>query len=328
MNANSLKSARATLVLLACGAALPALANDSTAQLGAGGLELVRNDVIRLLSEDLYVSADEVRVRYRFENTSSSPARYLVAFPLPAIDARVPEEMNIVLPNSGSENFVNFEVTVDGAPVPVALYERASAFGIDYSDTLRSLGLSLNPIADGAWEAVEAQSPSTIVELNRIGLVIDDPYATMGAWRYEAIFHWDQTFPAGREITVEHRYQPVVGYGFFGEWALEDPFYIEHYCMDEPFIRAVRTRLQAIANTPFPYLQEVRLDYILTTANNWAAPIGEFKLTVDKGSTDALVSFCGSGVTKTAPTQFQVTAQDFVAERELEVLIVRPQPQN
>lgn len=328
MTTRSLARTGALVVLAAGTLPLPALANDSTAQLGAGGIELIRNDVIRLLSEDLYVSADEIRVRYEFENSGGKPARYLVAFPLPTIDARVPEEMNIVLPNPASENFVNFEVTADGQPVPVELYERASAFGIDYTDTISALGLSLNPIADHAFEALEAQSPSTIAELNRLGLVIDDPYATMPAWRYEAIFHWEQTFPAGRPLTVEHKYQPVVGYGFFGEWALEDPFYIEHYCMDEAFIRAVRTRLQAIANSPNPYLQEERIEYIVTTANNWAAPIGRFTLTVDKGSTDALVSFCGEGVSKTAPTQFQLTAADYVAERELEVLIVRPLPQN
>lgn len=328
MASRSIAKAGVLLTLAASAAPLPALANDSTAELGAGGIELIRNDVIRLLSEELYVSIDEIRVRYEFENTGGKPARYLVAFPLPAIDARVPEEMNIVLPNPASENFVNFAVTADGQPVAVELYERASAFGIDYTDTIGALGLSLNPIADGAYEAVEAQSPSTIAELNRLGLVIDDPYATMPAWRYEAIFHWEQIFPAGRPLVVEHQYQPVVGYGFFGEWALEDPYYIEHYCMDEPFIRAVRTRLQAIANTPTPYLEEARIEYIVTTANNWAAPIGEFTLTVDKGSTDALVSFCGTGIVKTAPTQFQVTAQDYFAEQELEVLIVRPARQN
>jgi len=328
MASKSLLTGRVLFALGAGVSTVPALANDSTAQLGAGGLELIRNEVIRLLSEDLYVSADEVRVRYRFENISKAAARYLIAFPLPALDAKVPEEMNIVLPNSASENFVNFAVTVDGAPVPVELYERATAFGIDHSDTLRALGLSLNPIADGAWEAVEAQSPSTIAELNRLGLVIDDPYATMPAWRYEAIFHWDQTFPAGREITVEHRYQPVTGYSLFGEWALEDPYYIEHYCMDEPFIRAARNRLQAIAGSPNPYLEEVRLEYILTTANNWATPIGEFRLVVDKGSTEALVSFCGSGITRIGPTQFEITAENYYAGEELEVLIIRPSRQN
>jgi hypothetical protein len=69
-------------------------------------------------------------------------------------------------------------------------------------------------------------------------------------------------------------------------------------------------------------LNERRIEYILTTANNWAAPIGEFTLTVDKGAPNALVSFCGEGVTRTSPTTFVDTETNFYAERELEVLII------
>jgi hypothetical protein len=73
-----------------------------------------------------------------------------------------------------------------------------------------------------------------------------------------------------------------------------------------------------------PYWDEQRISYILTTANNWAAPIKQFHLTVDKGDPDALVSFCGTNVRKTGATTFEMTATDFVPERELEVLIVKP----
>ena len=58
----------------------------STAQLGAGGLELVRNDTIEVLSEDLYVSANEVRVTYHFRNRTDAPVTYPRR--LPAADDR------------------------------------------------------------------------------------------------------------------------------------------------------------------------------------------------------------------------------------------------
>ena len=61
-----------------------ALANDSTASLDAGGLNLTFNPDIRMESEDLYLSRDEVRVVYRFRNESDHVAT-LVAFPLPAM---------------------------------------------------------------------------------------------------------------------------------------------------------------------------------------------------------------------------------------------------
>ncbi len=79
--------------------ASPVLANDSTAELGAGGINLVRNEAVDLLSEDLFVSTDQVKVTYHFRNHTEGPVTYLVAFPLPPLDAKTPEEMNIVPPS-------------------------------------------------------------------------------------------------------------------------------------------------------------------------------------------------------------------------------------
>ena len=86
--------------------------------LGAGGIELVRNENVELLAEDLYVSVDEVRVAYRFRNRTDAPVTYLVAFPLPDIDMTVPEAENLVIPDDANPNFVDFAVTVDGGHLP------------------------------------------------------------------------------------------------------------------------------------------------------------------------------------------------------------------
>ena len=45
---------------------------------------------------------------------------------------------------------------------------------------------------------------------------------------------------------------------------------------------------------------------------------------VDKGSADNLVSFCGRGVHKIGPTQFEVRAAQFVPTANLSVLILIP----
>ncbi|MCB1488096.1 MAG: DUF4424 domain-containing protein [Bauldia sp.] len=314
--------------ILASPAVPTASANDSTAELGAGGIQLVRTEDIALLSEDLFVSADEVRVTYHFRNQADTPKTYLVAFPLPTIDAIVPEEMNIVIPRAGDPNFVDFKVSVDGIPIVPSIAERATALGVDRTAELQRFGLPLNPIADGLYQTLEALPQSTKDELNRLGLVYVDPYSVQAAWKLETTFYWEQTFPPGRDVVVEHSYVPVVGYGFFGDYALTDPYYKTHYCIDADFDRAVRKKLAAVKNNSNPYLDEKRLSYILTTARNWSGPIGDFTLTVDKGSTDALVSFCGTGVKKVAPTRFQIKARDFIPEQELDVLIVTPARQN
>jgi hypothetical protein len=315
---------RILLALAALALAFPALANDSTAELGAGGINLVRNEAVDLLSEDLFVSMDQVKVTYHFRNHTDAPVTYLVAFPLPPLDAKTPEEMNIVLPDAANDDFVDFHVTVDGKDVAAKLDQRVSALGVDRTDELKRRGLPLNPIADGLYDRLQTLSPEDRDALNRIGMILVDPDNVQAAWRLDQTYYWEQTFPPGAEIVVEHDYKPVVGFSFFGEYELKDASYRDKYCMDESFIRTAKSELAAIANASNPYLDEKRISYILTTANNWASPIHSFHLVVDKGSPEAIVSFCGTGVTKIGPTTFEVNATDYVPEKELEILIATP----
>ena len=312
-------------ILLACAPlATPAFANDSTAELGAGGLQLVRTESIELLSEDLFVSEKEVRVTYHFRNKTDKPLTYVVAFPLPPVDATVPEEANIVLPDPGNENFVDFQVTVDGKPVAPSLSARAFALGVDRTEELKAHGLPLNPLTDGLFQRLEKMPKDEAAELNHVGLILIDEYNVDAAWRLEAAFYWEQTFPPGQEIVVEHRYRPVVGFSFFGDYVFTDTAKAAKYCMDASFVKGAKAKLASVKNAPTPYLDEKRISYILTTANNWSGPIGSFHLVVDKGNPDALVSFCGKNVKKISPTQFEMTAKDFVPDQELEILIVAP----
>ncbi len=57
---------------------------------------------------------------------------------------------------------------------------------------------------------------------------------------------------------------------------------------------------------------------------NWKSPIGDFKMTIDKGAANRLVSFCGDGVTKISPTQFQVHHANFTPTKNVAVLILMP----
>ena len=44
---------------------------------------------------------------------------------------------------------------------------------------------------------------------------------------------------------------------------------------------------------------------------------------VDKGDADNLVSFCGEGVKKIAPTQFEMRKTDFLPDGNLAMLILK-----
>ena len=68
MNARKILTGVALAALLASG--LPALANDSSAEMAAGGLILTQDADIEMRSEDLFISAEKVVVKYRFFNTA------------------------------------------------------------------------------------------------------------------------------------------------------------------------------------------------------------------------------------------------------------------
>ena len=78
----------------------------------------------------------------------------------------------------------------------------------------------------------------------------------------------------------------------------------------------------ATSQTGAPFAEE-RIEYILKTAANWSGPIKEFRLVVDKGDADNLVSFCGEDVKKIGDTQFEVKKTDFVPDGDLAILILK-----
>ena len=131
------------LAILA-GAALPAHANDSSAELSTGGLIFVQNPDVEMRSEDLFISAREVHVRYRFFNSSPRDVTVLVAFPMPEIQVHGPDEI-ISVPTEDPENFLAFTTTVNGQPVATNVEQRVTAVGIDRTQLLRSLAVPLAP---------------------------------------------------------------------------------------------------------------------------------------------------------------------------------------
>ena len=312
--------------LFTAGLAAPVSANDSSAELGAGGIQLVPNWDIVIDREDLYVSPDLIGVRYVFRTTTKEPIRLLVAFPLPDVDLTELFEVPIDIPSPEHSNFVDFEVVVNGAPVAVQTEQRASAQGIDRTDLLNSLSIPLNPFSDKAYAALAAIDPSTGAELKRIGIGHSyEPHDPLvPAWSVKTVFYWEQEFPPMAETIIEHRYKPVVGQSFFGTYIFDDDDpegYVADYCIDQSTQSAIRKRIKQYGGD---YLIEHRLSYILTTARNWQGPIGEFRLVIDKMDPSWLVSLCLSGLKKIAPTQFEFTAKDYVPEKDLRVLFLSP----
>ncbi|HEY5072451.1 MAG TPA: DUF4424 domain-containing protein [Caulobacteraceae bacterium] len=320
--------------------ATPAVANDSTSELGAGGLVLTRNAAIEMRSEDLYISDKAVRVRYHFANTAQKDVNVTVAFPMPDITTGGVDD-TLGVPTEDQTNFLAFTTLVDGKPVRTRVEQKVIKNGVDRTAYLRGLGVPLNPYTQAADAALDRLPKGRQDDLFRLGLAVNNDFDVgkgmehhlAAAWTLKTTFFWEQIFPAGREIVVEHRYTPAVGSSAGTQWGSidwpKDPAFARlrrHYCVDDTFIAsAARTRPPGETSSP---LTEERIEYVLTTGANWKAPIGEFRMVIDKGDPANLVSFCGEGVRKIGPTTFEVHYRHFTPTREVSVLILKPRPKS
>jgi Domain of unknown function (DUF4424) len=318
--------ALAALTLLAS----PASANDTSAALAASGLKFERRDDIEMVSEDLFVSMDQVRVRYVFRNRSNKPITTLVAFPLPVLRAQM-QESPLNIPSPSDANFVSFSTRIDGKPAALQRDRRAKMRTRDVTGILTAAGAPLNPLEPGFSEKIAGLAARDREYLMREGLVGKDeidqgkgpqPYYRP-AWDLTTNYYREQTFPPKQDVVVEHSYRPIVGgtvqplLSSPGVWKKERSRYKKSYCIDNAF-EAAGAKLDPAST------QERWIYYILKSGANWSGSIREFTLTVDKGDPRNLVSFCGDDVEKISPTQFRMRKKNFEPDDNLNVLILTP----
>lgn len=306
-------------------AAAPARANDSEAQVPLGGLVLTPSANISMDAEDLFVSREQVRVKYRSTNHAATDADVLVAFPLP--DRAFAEDEAL----HDYRKDLKFQTTVDGKPAQLDYVEQATVNGTDVTARLTALGIAIIPSDIDFVEQMKARPD--VATLVKEGLLANEgsaeqPYY-VPKWQIRTFVTRRQVFPAGKTVAVEHSYVPLVGGSVGGNlnadhrkesWAKE---HAAQFCIDDAFNRAFdgRVKAMATANTPSPY-SESWVSYVLSSGANWKGPIADFRLVVDKGKAANLVSFCAEGVKKISPTQFEVRKRDFEPSKDLDVLIV------
>ena len=101
------------------------------------------------------------------------------------------------------------------------------------------------------------------------------------------------------------------------KWFTDDPYRsYKKYCIDSDLI-------QTLARDKVNTFEQNTIQYVLKTGANWSGPIKDFRLVIDKGSPDNLVSFCGQDVTKVGPTEFEMRKRDFTPSANLAILILK-----
>jgi len=242
------------------------------------------------------------------------------------------------VPTENPENLLDFVTQIDGRRIDTKVEQRVFAGGIDRTQFLRERAIPLAPHLRTTNDALDRLPRDRWDEVTRVGLAEIEEFDEgkgmqkhlSARWSLQTTFYWEQTFPSRREIVIEHRYKPsvgaTVGTGFGAAGATKEDWFADYrrkYCIDAAFIAATeRARKASKGADSAPYFEE-RIDYILKTGANWSGPIGDFRLVVDKGNPDSLVSFCGDGVKKISPTQFEMRKKDFVPDGNFSVLILK-----
>jgi hypothetical protein len=324
------------IAILAVVGPVLARANDSSASMAAGGLELIRSDQVRMVSEVLRIAPRLVEVDYVFENTGRTDVTTLVAFPLPELSQTVWYYSPLNIPFDKNPNFVGFQVWVDGREIKPEIEIRA--FGkTEITDDLRRLAV------DPFKPDLHLRRPDVVDALRRLGVIIDDGPDSkpdpVADWSVRVNFHWSQTFPAGRQITVRHRYRPVHGNSYEPVDPKErnrktkaDQTLGGRWCLDQSYnaaeLKLFARQYEAAAKQTDKVGRDYRVwydnvAYVLITGANWRGPIGRFELQIDKGGAE-LVSTCpipGLRLQRT-PYGFSAIASDYTPTSDLDILFV------
>lgn len=307
-------SAACILSLLVCPPYIQTVyANDSAAAIAAGGIQLTRQENISMEKEELFISKDKITVAYEFRNVTDKDITTEIAFPIP--------EFGVLSTLHGIPSFGDFKVFINGKSIFYETEIKAFIKGKDVTSILKENGIQpetfggfvADEINDGDSYVVNRLPAEKINQLMAFGIFKDSSPEHWPEWTGVIKYHWKQTFPARQVVSIRHEYKPVVG------GSVNPHEYTEQVvdCLDKSTISS---------------LDQVGhgcgwIKYILTTANTWKTPIGDFILRIepdkDKNSgktTDMKLCWDGPDVFNDKGGEINIHLKNYVPQKELTVL--------
>ena len=308
--------------------AAPAGANDTLATLGAGGLAPLKSSAIVMESEELEISVHEISVRYIFRNTSDRDLNEIVAFPLPELGGGLLANSPVKIPSKDPLNFVDFRVLVGGKSVEPKVETRAFVDNVEITADLRAMGVPASPLDESATAAFRKAPAGPRARFEKAGWMdckLTDDGRCWPMWQVRVQYYWTQRFPARSAVEVRHTYRPIVG-GSFITPISDGSSEVRPYCGGAEAVEQIKKQkaLHPPKNQDSPALLERRIEYILTTANNWSGPIRDFRLAVTADAPGDIVLTCQDGLKRAGAVRYEMSRRDFRPDRELEVMILQP----
>ena len=304
------------LLLLLAGVAH---ANDSMGTVSTSGIKYLKNPHIDMQSEDLHISEKQIRVHYKFKNTTAQDITETVLFPLPIVPAVTVSDF------ADTKGLVDsFRIYVNGKPVRPqahvrAYFERRNGSLVDVTADLKKCGLSDQELMHPWTKKQDGEKIDSKIGACRSAKVqsmLSKQTDELSYWSSQIIYSWKQTFKAGSVTEIKHQYTPLVGGSFLPSLKAKDSkAFIDEYCMDENFLKNFKT--VEGGSKVYHYL-----GYVLTTGANWAKPIGKFTLTIDR-EPNTVISLCwDKSLRKVGPNRFQAVKENFLPKKDLDIIFV------
>lgn len=304
------------LLLLLTGAAH---ANDSMGTVSTSGIKYLKNPHIDMQSEDLHISEKQIRVHYKFKNTTAKDITETVLFPLPIVPAATVSDF------ADTKGLVDsFRIYADGKPVRPqahvrAYFERRNGSLVDVTADLKKCGLSDQELMHPWTKKQDGEKIGSKIGACRSAKVqsmLPKQTDELPDWSLQIIYSWKQTFKANSVTEIKHQYTPLVGGSFLPSLKAKDSkAFIDEYCMDENFLKNFK-------NVKGGSKVYHHLGYVLTTGANWAKPIGKFTLTIDREPNTVLSLCWDKSLRKVGQNRFQAVKENFLPKKDLDIIFV------
>ena len=304
------------LLLLLTGAAH---ANDSMGTVSTSGIKYLKNPHIDMQSEDLHISEKQIRVHYKFKNTTAKDITETVLFPLPIVPAATVSDF------ADTKGLVDsFRIYADGKPVRPqahvrAYFERRNGSLVDVTADLKKCGLSDQELMHPWTQKQDVEKIDSKIRACRSAKVqsmLPKQPDELPDWSAQIVYSWKQTFKAGSVTEIKHQYTPLVGGSFLPSLKAKDSkAFIDEYCMDENFLKNFK-------NVKGGSKVYHHLGYVLTTGANWAKPIGKFTLTIDREPNTVLSLCWDKSLRKVGQNRFQAVKENFLPKKDLDIIFV------
>jgi len=238
-------------------------ANDGFSAIEAGGIVFKKTENISMKKEELFISKNNVRVKYKFKNTSKNEVKTTISFPLPGKTCGWFAKSKLIEKFSAKVNGKIVKLNKQVKAIENKKSPEVLAFGTgkDISTIVKKVGLPLD-----CTKVYEDKKLFKIAQKNKLAEDWGGQDPEHVQYQTEVIYYWDQVFKAGETLEIEHEYRPLAGMGL-------------NYCPIKS--GALKNKYKKTSSRLKTRGSCYVVKYILTTANTWKGPIENFKLEVD-----------------------------------------------